>query len=71
MEKKSWVWAHCSTYTGKDAETPLFTVHLYHSETSGVAEGGKRQILAVWVPPMRPLSDLDEAAGTAAAGSGL
>ena len=28
-------------------EAPLFTVHLCHSETSGVAEGGKRQILAV------------------------
>ena len=39
---ESWV-----IYTGTVTETPLFTVHLYHSETSGVAEGGKRQILAV------------------------
>ena len=36
----------CTIYTGTVTETPLFTVHLYHSETSGVAEGGKRQILA-------------------------
>ena len=39
---KKRVGRYCGTYTG-----PLFTVHLYQSETSGVAEGGKRQILAV------------------------
>ncbi len=46
---KKRVGCYCGIYTGTVTETPLFTVHLYHSETSGVAEGGKRQILAVWL----------------------
>ena len=46
---KKWVGRYCGTYTGKVTEIPIFTLHLHHSETSGVAAGGKRRPLAVYI----------------------
>ena len=47
---KKRVGRYCGTYTGKDTEIPIFTLHLSHSETSGVAVAGKRRLLAVNLP---------------------
>ena len=44
--KKNGVGRYCGTYTGKVTEIPIFTLHLHHSETSGVAAAGKRRLLA-------------------------
>ena len=38
---KKRVGRYCGTYTGKVTEIPIFTLHLHHSETSGVAAGGQ------------------------------
>ena len=44
---KKRVGRYCGTYTGKVTEIPIFTLPLHHSETSGVAPGGERRLLAV------------------------
>ena len=46
---KKRVGRYCGTYTGKDTEIPIFTLHLPHPETSSVAAAGKRRLLAVTV----------------------